>query len=134
MLLLGSILLNNVWSSGAGPQPASLWDLIGQSKEPCDTPDRQLLRQLPTNAQSGAIFLVMAPSSALMFAFGRYCDVSSRTAYYAAAWVGALGSLATFILYYPVCNEFEPIVNFYLGMVLAPAMLALMSVSGFRST
>ena len=53
----------------------------------------------------------------------RYVDASGRSAYNAAAWLGAIASLATFLLYAPVCKEFEPIVNFYLGMEIAPAML-----------
>lgn len=60
-------------------------------------------------------------------------DPSRRRYVYGAASVGALGSLFAFVLFYWVCLEYEPIVIFYVGMVVAPTMLVLMSLSGFKS-
>ena len=50
-----------------------------------------------------------------------------------AAWTGALGSLTAFILFYPVCAEYESTVLLYLGMLFAPLMLVLMGLSRFKA-
>ena len=82
--------------------------------------------------QAGIVFLVMVPVSALMFVLARHVDPGSRRLFLAAAWTGALGSLVTFVVFYPVCSEYESTVILYLGMLLAPLMLALMSLSRFK--
>lgn len=82
---------------------------------------------------SGVIFTVIAPASAILFVVGRHIDASRRWYFYGAAWLGGLGTFAAFIAFNPVCDEYEPVVLFFAGMLLAPLMLALMSLSGFRS-
>lgn len=86
-----------------------------------------------STAQSGLIFLVIVPASALLFVFARNIDPARRRYFLAAAWTGASGALLAFILFYPVCEEYEPVVVFYLGLLVAPLMLVLMGLSGFRA-
>lgn len=85
------------------------------------------------NWHTAPVFLAASCGSGLMFAFGRHVATSARKAYYAAAWVGGLGTLVGFLLYFFACPAYEAIVIFFCGMVVAPTMLALMSISGFRA-
>jgi len=93
----------------------------------------QLLQLVPTKAQGASVFVVMSLGSAWMLTHGRYVDASGRRPYYAAAWVGAIGSLAVFGLFYPVCPDFETILIFYFGLVIAMVMLGCLSLSGFKA-
>jgi hypothetical protein len=83
--------------------------------------------------QSGAIFVVVVVSSALMFVFGRHIDSSRKPPFYAAAWVGSVGSFAAFLLFLPLCEAYESTVISYMGLIVAPLMLALMGLSGFKA-
>ena len=85
-----------------------------------------------STAWSGVIFLVVVPASALMFVFARHIDPTRRGYFLAAAWTGAIGAFTAFMLFKPVCEEYEATVIFTMGMLVATLMLALMSVSGFR--
>lgn len=82
--------------------------------------------------QSGIIFLIIAPVSAWLFVAAPKVVRERRRWLQAAAWTGAVGATGAFVLLYPVCTEYEAIVTFYLGMVIAPMMLVFMSLSGFR--
>ena len=83
--------------------------------------------------QSGVIFVVVVMSSALMFVFGRHIDPSRKPFFYAAAWVGSIGSFAAFLLFLPLCEAYESTVISYIGLIVAPLMLALMGLSGFKA-
>lgn len=83
--------------------------------------------------QAAPVFLVLVPGSALMFRAGRLVEASRRPTFYAAAWVAALGATVAFMLYLPLCLEYEAIVIFYIGALVAPLVLVLMSLSGFKS-
>ncbi len=83
--------------------------------------------------QSGVIFVVVVASSALMFAFARHVDASRRGFFLAAAWTGAVGAFAAFLLFLPLCGAYEATVLSYIGLILAPLMLALMGLSGFKA-
>ncbi len=85
------------------------------------------------NAYPALVFIVLAIVSALLFSNLRHIDGSGRLYFRAAAWVAAVGTLGTFILYFLVCPEYEAIVNFYMALLIAPAVLALMSLSGFKA-
>lgn len=97
----------------------------------CQNPPHPWLKPL-SKLQAGIVFLVMVPASALLFVLARHVDPVRRVYTLAAAWTGTLGSFVTFVLFYPVCNEYETIVIFYLGMLIAPMMLVLMGLSGFK--
>ncbi len=86
-----------------------------------------------TIAQSGVIFVVIVMSSALMFVFGRHIDASRKPFFYAAAGVGSSGAFAAFLLYLPLCVQYEPAVLAYASLIIAPLMLALMGLSGFKA-
>lgn len=85
-----------------------------------------------SKAWSGVIFLVVVPASALMFVFSRHVDPARRGYFLGAAWTGAIGAFTAFMLFKPVCEEYESVVIFTVGVLVATLMLALMSVSGFR--
>ena len=78
------------------------------------------------------IFLVVVPASALLFVFAREIEASRRRYFRAAAWTGAIGTFSAFMLFKPVCEEYEATIIFYLGMLVASLMLVLMGLSGFR--
>jgi len=79
------------------------------------------------------VFVVLVLASTLMFSVGRHVDASRRAIFYAAAWVAAIGSTVAFLLYLPLCLEYEALVIFYIGMLVGPLFLGLMSLSGFKS-
>lgn len=83
--------------------------------------------------QSGVIFVVIVMSSALMFVVGRHIDAARKPFFYAAAFVGAVGAFAAFLLFLPLCGAYEPPVLAYIGLIVAPLMLALMGLSGFKA-
>jgi hypothetical protein len=85
------------------------------------------------NWHTAPVFLATSCGSALMFAFGRHVAPAAKLPYYAAAWVGGGGTFAAFLLYFFACPAHEALVGFFSGMVVAPTMLALMSLSGFRA-
>lgn len=97
----------------------------------CSNPPAQWFAPL-SKAWSGLIFLVVVPASALLFVFARHIDASRRRYFMAAGWTGAIGAFTAFMLFKPVCEEYEATVVFYLGMLVASSMLVLMSLSGFR--
>jgi uncharacterized membrane protein len=98
----------------------------------CKHPPEPWLDPLST-AQSGLMFLVLVPASALLFVFSRHIAASRKRYFQAAAWIGAIGSFVTFVLYYLVCTEYESVVISYLGLTLAPLMLVLLGLSGFKA-
>jgi hypothetical protein len=69
---------------------------------------------------------------ARVFKSGRIADKSARSAHDAAAGTPALETPGGFVQYHFGCLAYEPTVNFCIGRADAPAMLAFMSVSGFR--
>lgn len=79
------------------------------------------------------VFIVLSIVATLLFTNLRHIDGSRRNFFRAAAWVAAVGTLGTFILYFVVCPEYEAIVNFYMAMLIAPVVLTLMCLSGFRA-
>lgn len=81
---------------------------------------------------AGLIFLVVVPASALLFVFAPHVEASRRRYFLAAAWSGAIGTFGAFMLFKPLCEEYEAIVLFYLAMLVATLMLVLMGLSGFR--
>lgn len=83
-------------------------------------------------ALSGLPFLAIVPSSALLFVFARHVDESRRPLFLAAAWIGAIGALTSFILLKWICEPYEPISMWFGGTVTALLMLASMNLSGFR--
>jgi len=83
--------------------------------------------------QSGVIFVVIVLSSAVMFVVGRHIDTSRRPFFYAAAWVGGGGAFAAFLLYLPLCEAYEAPVLAYIGLIIAPLMLSLVGLSGFKA-
>ncbi len=84
-------------------------------------------------AQSGVPFLVIVPSSALLFVIARLVEDSRRPYLLAAAWVGAIGTLASFLLLSPIPDDYEA-VSMYLGSTVSGLlMFALMNLSGFRA-
>jgi hypothetical protein len=82
--------------------------------------------------QAGAIFVVLVPASVLLFVAAREIDATRRRWFLAAAWTAALGSALAFVLYLPVCTEYESLVITAVGLVTAPLVLGLMSLSGFK--
>lgn len=85
-----------------------------------------------SKAWSGLIFLVVVPASALMFVFSRHVEPARRGYFLGAAWTGAIGAFTAFMLFKPVCEEYESAVIFTVGVLVSTLMLALMSLSGFR--
>ena len=85
-----------------------------------------------TGRWAGLIFLVVVPASALLFVFAPHVEASRRRYFLAAAWSGAIGTFGAFMLFKPLCEEYEAIVLFYLAMLVATLMLVLMGLSGFR--
>ena len=85
-----------------------------------------------STAQSGIIFLVVVPVSALLFVFARHVDPGRRGYFNAAAWAGSVGSFVAFVLFYLVCAQYETAVISYLGLIVAPLMLVLLGLSGFK--
>lgn len=83
--------------------------------------------------QSGAIFVVAVASSAMLFVFTRHIDPSRKNFFRAAAWVGGVGAFGAFVLFYFVCDQYESAVMAYIGLMVAPLMLALMGLSGFKA-
>ena len=76
----------------------------------------------------------MVPASALLFVFAPHVEASRRRYFLAAAWSGAIGTFGAFMLFKPLCEEYEAIVLFYLAMLVATLMLVLMGLSGFRES
>ena len=99
----------------------------------CENPPEAWLQALIGKGLSGLVFLIMVPASVLLFVLAPHVDPARRRFFHAAAWTGAVGSFATFMLFLPVCSEYETIVNFYLGVLFATLMLVFMSLSGFRA-
>lgn len=120
----------------SGGQPRGSWIAIFFATEDggsaCRWPPAAAAGLLD-NAYAAVVFIVLAIVSALLFTNLRHIDESGRGYFSAAAWVAAVGTLGTFILYYLVCPAYEPIVNFYMAMLIAPTVLALMSLSGFKA-
>lgn len=83
--------------------------------------------------QATAVFLVLVPAGGLMLMAGRHVQASRKGYLYAAGSVALVGSLVAFVLYLPVCLEYEAIVIFYVGLLVAPLVLGLMSLSGFKA-
>lgn len=83
--------------------------------------------------QSGVIFVVVVVSSVLLLVFRRYVDVSRRVFVDAAAGVGCIGTFVAYMLLYSVCEQYESMVITYMGLIVAPLMLALVTVSGFKA-
>ena len=83
--------------------------------------------------QSGIIFLVVVPASALLFVYRRIVDASRRRYFLAAAWIGALGAFTAFVLYYFIAEAYEAIAIFGMASIVAPSMLALLCLSGYRA-
>jgi len=98
----------------------------------CRNPPQKWFSPLST-AQSGLIFLVAVPASALLFVFARHVDPGRRRYFHAAAWVGAIGSFVAFMLFYFVCEQYETVVISYIGMTVGPLMLVLLGLSGFKA-
>lgn len=99
----------------------------------CANPPEAWLQALIGKGPSGLVFLFMVPASGLLFVLAPHVDPVRRRFFYAAAWTGALGSFTAFMLFLPVCSEYENIVNFYLGVLFATLMLVFMSLSGFKA-
>ncbi len=85
-----------------------------------------------SKAWSSLIFLIVVPASAMLFVFARHVDRVRRYYFLGAAWTGAIGVFTAFLLFKPVCEEYEASVIFYIGMLVATLMLVLMSLSEFR--
>ncbi len=83
-------------------------------------------------ALSGIPFLAIVPSSALLFVFARHVDEKRRPYFLAAAWIGAIGALTSFVLLKPICGPYEPISMWFGSTVTALLMFACMTLSGFR--
>lgn len=91
------------------------------------------LKQWPLSlAQSGITFLAIVPCSVLLFVFARLVEETRRSYFLAAAWLGAVGSTAAFILLEPIPAPYEPIAMFFGATVTALLMFAFMNLSGFR--
>jgi hypothetical protein len=75
----------------------------------------------------------MVPASAPLFDLARHVDPARRHLFLVAAWSGALGLLLTFVLFQPVCEEYESTVFSFLGILFAMLTLMFMSLAGFKS-
>lgn len=145
MALTLSVVIDNLLAassplSGAGGVPEWRFGQLFESVEKplgvadegrCLHPPAQWFAPL-SKAWSGLIFLVVVPASALLFVFAREIEASRRRYFRAAAWTGAIGTFSAFMLFKPVCEEYEATIIFYLGMLVASLMLVLMGLSGFR--
>jgi hypothetical protein len=144
LLAIAQVLTTLVWGLiDSGPAvageslPTGIWRTLARLFEENDA--GSCLHPPPAsgmlldNAATAAPYIVMVAGSTAMFFLGRHVDAAGRFAYHAAALLGGVGSLLAFLLYYLVCTEFEPVVNFYFGMLLAAAMLACASLSGSRA-
>ena len=83
-------------------------------------------------AISGIPFLAIVPGSAMLFVSARHVDEARRTFFRAAAWIGAIGALTSFVLLKPICEPYEPISMWFGGVLTAILMFACMNLSGFR--
>jgi len=117
---------------GIGHDDAALTSDPSKKIGDCRAPPLAWFNPL-SKAQSGLIFLVAVPASALLFVFARHVDPGRRRYFHAAAGVGAIGSFAAFSLFYFVCNQYETVVISYIGMLVAPLMLVLLGLSGFKA-
>jgi hypothetical protein len=59
-------------------------------------------------------------------------DEARRPFFRAAAWVGAIGALASFVLLKPIGEPYEPLAMWFGGVATAILMFACMNLSGFR--
>ena len=82
--------------------------------------------------QAGLTFLAIIPACGLLFYFARDIEKVKRRFFYAAARVGAIGMFIAYLLFRPVCEEYEPLVLFFLSTIIATLMFVLMCWSGFR--
>lgn len=97
----------------------------------CATPPKSWPTPLNT-AQSGLIFLVVVPASALLLVFAHHVDPGRRGVFNAAAWVGSIGAFIAFVLFYLVCKQYEITVLSFTGLTVAPLMLVLLVPSRFK--
>jgi hypothetical protein len=81
--------------------------------------------------QSGLVYLAIVPCVVLFFVVAARVAPAKRRYLLAAAWVGGIGAAAAFVLYLPICGNFEAPVLFFLGVPLLTTVLGLMNLSGF---
>jgi hypothetical protein len=114
-------------------EPGKLIDAIfdRSDKDPCN-PCNPLRLELLSLWQSGLIFIVLVPASALLFVHAAMVDEHRRRYLLAAAWIGALGAFTAFVLFYFVAEEYETLIIFSIAMLAAPAVFALIALSGFK--
>lgn len=84
-------------------------------------------------AQSGISYVVIAWCSLALFFFSQDVLPSKRKMFLAAAWVGAVGSLISFVLVEPIFDPYEPLFLYFGSTTIGLAMFALLNLSGFRS-
>ncbi|MCB1761320.1 MAG: toll/interleukin-1 receptor domain-containing protein [Gammaproteobacteria bacterium] len=123
----GGQLKTLAWEAG------KLFDAIFDRSvsDPCN-PCNPLRLELLSLWQSGLIFIVVVPASALLFVHAAMVDAQRRGYLLAAAWVGALGAFAAFVLFYFVAGEYETLIIYAIAMLTAPLMFALIALSGFK--
>jgi len=127
------ILVWNIICHIAQTNPLPDW-LSGLGCPSLESPSSDsALKQWPLSlAQSGITFLAIVPCSVLLFVFARLVEETRRSYFLAAAWLGAVGSTAAFILLEPIPAPYEPIAMFFGATVTALLMFAFMNLSGFR--
>ncbi len=133
--MLMALLFDGPLKPPPGPDRASWWQVfyvVDPAGVSCRWPPAGG-SELMVNAYPAVVFIVLSIVAALLFTNLRHIDASGRPFFRAAAWVAATGTLGSFLLYFGVCPEYEAIVNFYMAMLIAPTVLALMCLSGFRS-
>ncbi len=77
-------------------------------------------------------FVVVVAVAGLMLVARREVDPARKPWFTAAGVVGGVGTLAALPTYLVVCNEYEGVALGFLALVVAPLMLALVGVAGFR--
>ena len=68
----------------------------------------------------------------MLFILARLVEETRRPYMLAAAWVGAIGTLAFFLLLKTIADPYEPISMFFGGTATAMLMFTLLNLSGFR--
>jgi len=104
------------------------WFSFPDGKQACGEPQLQIIELW----QSGLVYIAFVPCVALFFVLAGQLVESRRGYLFAAAWVGGIGAAAAFVLYKPICGEFESAVIFFLGVPLVTTVLGLMNLSGFH--
>jgi hypothetical protein len=89
-------------------------------------------KSLPSLSEAGISFVAIVPSSAMLFVFARLVETRHKPFFLAAAWVGTIGAMGSFLLLWPIDPPYEELSMILGSSATIVVMLVCLSLSGFR--